>query len=200
MARTRLSRGDAASTLASLDQIDAVDVDEAATDVLFSRLSRSGGGGLTDGTSARAMLLLRLAAEGACVSFGDAGAVDDGQEDAVVHVQPLRDLLPTVPTEFCPALSQLRREVEDGVVAEEALLELLPVAVLADHKHAPPRPAVIELGDVRRASGLDASVGSPLLNEALAFAAWSVLSLALAALPLTLAALGISGLWWWVFA
>ena len=116
-------RGDAASTLATLDQIDAAEVDEAATDVLFSRLSRSGGGGLTDGTSARAMLLLRLAAEGACVSFGDAGAVDDGQEDAVVHVQPLRDLLPTVPTEFCPALSQLRREVEDGVVAEEAVPE-----------------------------------------------------------------------------
>ena len=64
-----------------MDQIDAAEVDEAATDVLFSRLSRSGGGGLTDGTSARAMLLLRLAAEGACVSFGDAGAVDDGQED-----------------------------------------------------------------------------------------------------------------------
>ena len=78
---------------------------------------------MTDGTSARAMLLLRLAAEGACVSFGDSGAVDDGQEDAVVHVQPLRDLLPTVPTEFCPALSQLRREVEDGVVAEEAVPE-----------------------------------------------------------------------------
>ncbi len=116
-------RGDAASTLATLDQIDAVDVDEAATDVLFSRLSRSGGGGLTDGTSARAMLLLRLAAEGACVSFGDSGVMDDGQEDAVVHVQPLRDLLPTVPTEFCPALSQLRREVEDGVVAEEAVPE-----------------------------------------------------------------------------
>ena len=116
-------RGDAASTLATLDQIDAAEVDEAATDVLFSRLSRSGGGGLTDGTSARAMLLLRLAAEGACVSFGDAGAVDDGQDDAVVHVQPLRDLLPTVPTEFCPALSQLRREVEDGVVAEEAVPE-----------------------------------------------------------------------------
>ena len=116
-------RGDAASTLASLDQIDAVDVDEAATDVLFSRLSRSGGGGLTDGTSARAMLLLRLAAEGACVSFGDSGAVDDGQDDAVVHVQPLRDLLPTVPTEFCPALSQLRREVEDGVDHVEAPVE-----------------------------------------------------------------------------
>ena len=65
------------------------------------------------------MLLLRLAAEGACVSFGDAGVLDDGQDDAVVHVQPLRDLLPTVPTEFCPALSQLRREVEDGVVAEK---------------------------------------------------------------------------------
>ena len=75
-------RGDAASTLATLDQIDAAEVDEAATDVLFSRLSRSGGGGLTDGTSARAMLLLRLAAEGACVSFGDAGAVDD---EAVDH-------------------------------------------------------------------------------------------------------------------
>ena len=111
-------RGDAASTLASLDQIDAAEVDEAATDVLFSRLSRSGGGGLTDGTSARAMLLLRLAAEGACVSFGDSGVLDDGQEDAVVHVQPLRDLLPTVPTEFCPALSQLER-VEARVVAEE---------------------------------------------------------------------------------
>ena len=69
------------------------------------------------------MLLLRLAAEGACVSFGDAGVLDDGQDDAVVHVQPLRDLLPTVPTEFCPALSQLRREVEDGVVAEEAVPE-----------------------------------------------------------------------------
>ena len=78
---------------------------------------------MTDGTSARAMLLLRLAAEGACVSFGDAGAVDDGQEEAVVHVQPLRDLLPTVPTEFCPALSQLRREVEDGVVAEDVVQE-----------------------------------------------------------------------------
>ena len=116
-------RGDAASTLATLDQIDAVDVDEAATDVLFSRLSRSGGGGLTDGTSARAMLLLRLAAEGACVSFGDSGVLDDGQDDAVVHVQPLRDLLPTVPTEFCPALSQLRREVEDGVVVDEVVHE-----------------------------------------------------------------------------
>jgi len=69
------------------------------------------------------MLLLRLAAEGACVSFGDSGVLDDGQEDAVVHVQPLRDLLPTVPTEFCPALSQLRREVEDGVVVDEVVHE-----------------------------------------------------------------------------
>ena len=57
------------------------------------------------------------------MSFGDAGAVDDGQDDAVVHVQPLRDLLPTVPTDFCPALSQLRREVEDGVVAEDVVPE-----------------------------------------------------------------------------
>ena len=111
-------RGAAASTLATLDQIDAADVDEAATDVLFSRLSRSGGGGLTDGTSARAMLLLRLAAESGCVSFGDSGAIRDSQDDAVVHVQPLRDLLPSTMTEFCPALSALRREVEDGAPAE----------------------------------------------------------------------------------
>ena len=41
------------------------------------------------------MLLQRLAADAACVSFGDGGADDDDDgEDAVVSVIPFKNLLP----------------------------------------------------------------------------------------------------------
>ena len=78
-------RGDAASTLASLDRIDAKGGTRRRRTCCFRGSVALGGGGLTDGTSARAMLLLRLAAEGACVSFGILGVLDDGQDDAVVR-------------------------------------------------------------------------------------------------------------------
>ena len=53
------------------------------------------------------MLLQRLAADAACVSFGDGGADDDDDgEDAVVSVIPFKNLLPrsVLPPSVCPSV------------------------------------------------------------------------------------------------
>ena len=69
------------------------------------------------------MLLQRLAADAACVSFGDGGADDDDDgEDAVVSVIPFKNLLPrsVLPPSVCPPLAALRREVADAAAGGDA--------------------------------------------------------------------------------
>jgi hypothetical protein len=53
------------------------------------------------------MLLQRLAADAACVSFGDGDADDDDDgEDAVVSVIPFKNILPrsVLPPSVCPSV------------------------------------------------------------------------------------------------
>ncbi|KAH8054790.1 condensin complex subunit 2 [Aureococcus anophagefferens] len=131
-ARKAATHADASATLGTSAQIDAAAVRAAKTaaveeddrDAFFSRISRGGGGsGLVDGGSARAMLLQRLAADAACVSFGDGDADDDDDgEDAVVSVIPFKNLLPrsVLPPSVCPPLAALRREVADAAAGGDA--------------------------------------------------------------------------------
>ncbi|EGB01988.1 hypothetical protein AURANDRAFT_69303, partial [Aureococcus anophagefferens] len=123
-ARKAATHADASATLGTSAQIDAAAVEEDDRDAFFSRISRGGGGsGLVDGGSARAMLLQRLAADAACVSFGDGDADDDDDgEDAVVSVIPFKNLLPrsVLPPSVCPPLAALRREVADAAAGGDA--------------------------------------------------------------------------------